>query len=89
MTSRPYCCPAGIAWTVDRRGVRLVNLASGASQTLTYPAAAIWDLACRNSSSIAEKVAIIAGLPLPDAERLTAETLNVWVRDGFLAEGPQ
>jgi hypothetical protein len=81
-----YACAANVVWTVEHRGVRLLNRASGGTQVVPYPQAAVWDLACRNAPHISEKMAHITGLLPAEAERLVAETLEQWVRDGFIVE---
>jgi hypothetical protein len=86
MTLVKYGCAPNVVWSIERRGVRLLNTASRASQMISYPQAAIWDLVCRNVPRIPEKMAAIAGLPPAEADSLVSEALEQWVRDGFLEE---
>jgi hypothetical protein len=87
MTLARYHCAPNVVWSVERRGVRLLNIASRASQMIFYPQAAIWDMVCRDVPRIPEKMADIAGLPPAEADALVSEAVEQWVRDGSLLEG--
>jgi hypothetical protein len=84
MSGERYECGIGVVWSVEARGLRIMNTVSGGSQELPYPQAAIWDLVMRNTGRVIEKVAAIGGLAVDEAEELVRESVRQWVRDGFL-----
>ena len=86
MTLARFGCAPNVFWSIERRGIRLLNIESGTWQTIFYPQAAIWDLVCRQAPRIPEKIAAIAGIPPAEAEGLVSEAVGQWVRDGFLRE---
>jgi hypothetical protein len=86
MNLAAYGCAPNVVWSIERRGIRLLNTGSRASQMIPYPQAAIWELVCRHVPIVPEKMAAIAGIPPADVERLVSESVEQWLRDGFLQE---
>lgn len=77
----------GVAWAVDRGGLWLLCEASGASQWLAYPEAAVWDLLSRGLSfeRTVSLLGPIASLGSDEAERLVRRCIEAWTEAGFLA----
>jgi hypothetical protein len=84
-----YRCAADVGWAVELHGITLTVSNRGAVCFLGYPAAAVWDLTVRGSSSqrTARLLASIAGLEPAAAERLVASQLQEWCERGWLNEG--
>ena len=82
----PYRSSPDTRWSVEKDGIVLWNLATGARLLLGYPQAAVWDLASRSDSEehLARKIAAIAGLDSSAAQRLVRESLAQFAEAGFL-----
>jgi hypothetical protein len=67
----------------------IVNDATGASVSLGYPQAAIWDfVVCGESGErMVAKLCAIAGLEPAAAQALMIETIAAWWEAGFIAPG--
>jgi hypothetical protein len=76
-----------VRWAVEAAGVVLINDATGASLSLGYSQAAIWDFLARGESRerIVAKVCAIAGLDPAAAQALMIETIAAWWEAGFVA----
>jgi hypothetical protein len=81
-----YRAAEQIRWAVEAAGVVLINGATGAATSLSYPEAAIWDLITRGDSSekIAAKLCAIAGLEPVAARKFVLDTVEAWRKAGFL-----
>jgi hypothetical protein len=73
-------------WMVEGSGVAVVNLDSGLAAQIGYPQAAVWDLFCRHSTELVEKIALVAGVPENEAERMIADAAERWSADGLIEE---
>ncbi len=76
----------GVRWAVEAWGVVLVHEGTGATVTLGYPQAAIWDFLTREETSdrIAERREVIASLDPAGAKALVVETVTALREAGFL-----
>jgi len=83
------CRPARhVAWAVETKGVFVLDRATGTATFLSYPEAAIWDLAVRGETGdlIAGELSLIASLQPEESRKLVAETLERFRSEGFLVE---
>lgn len=88
MTIKNVYRPASsVKWSVNRQGIQLVNFETRNCAYLAYPEAAIWDLTCRGDSEdrLVTKISIIASISAADAQQLIVETIQHWVKIGFMA----
>ena len=76
-----------VRWAVEAAGVMLINDATGASLSLGYPQAAIWDFLARGESRerMVAKLCAIAALEPAAAQALAVETIAAWWEAGFVA----
>jgi hypothetical protein len=86
--SRP---PAHVLWSVEGKGILLLNQHSGDVLRLDYPLAALWDLMHKNypPDKLIDMLSIIAAMDTGQTERLVAETLNAWAQAGFLIKNAE
>lgn len=73
------------AWAVETAGVTLIRH-DGAVRFLRYPEAALWDLLSREVplDRIVRITAAVAGLEPATARTWVRETIDAWVREGWL-----
>jgi hypothetical protein len=78
-----------VKWSVEVRGIVLLNEATGVVRSLEYPQAAIWDLITRGYSFEKTKrlVSAITSLGPEAARELIVASLERWTDDGFLTKG--
>lgn len=83
-----YRLSANVRWVVDRFTVRLTS-ANGASLTLHYPEAAVWDLLSRGHPfvKVVSMITHIAGLDQSAADVLVRRAIEDWARGGFVEAG--
>jgi len=81
-----YRSASQVSWTVEKRGLVLLNSATGAVCTLAYPEAALWDLIsrCESCQRIIPALSAITSLEPAAAEQLIQVTVRGWVQAGFL-----
>lgn len=77
-----------VAWVVEPHGVALVHLANGRCRDLSYPEAAVWDLAVqgRSRETICSMLELIAGIGPREAATLVDSCLAQWLAAGWLEE---
>jgi hypothetical protein len=75
-----------VAWSVEARGVLLVNRRDGSVIRLLHPEAAIWELLQRPRprGRLVRLLAAITSEDEADAEALLARTLRRWREQGLL-----
>lgn len=76
----------GVWWTVQARGVRLIDPPAGRSMTLAGPSAATWELLARghDEERSAAMIARVADLSMNDARQLVRACLSAWHREGWI-----
>lgn len=82
-----YCAPQ-VTWAVETEGIILINKHNGMVCLLNYPKAAVWDLISQRYSynQTISLVSLICSLDRDVAERLVLESLEGWVKAGFLVK---
>jgi len=85
---RRYQVAPQVEWCVEPWGLMVVDRASGASQSLHYPCAGVWDLMSRGYSfdHMARMVGAIAGIDAAHAEGLILDIVDEWVGAGLVIE---
>ncbi|MBI4612792.1 MAG: hypothetical protein HY720_04205 [Planctomycetes bacterium] len=83
-----YRSLSGVAWSVEHSGLTLVRDGDGKILHLGYPEAALWDLLCRRRplEATIRMVAAIARLETQAARKWTFDTIQTWVREGWVVE---
>jgi len=74
-------------YTVELKGIYLLNPLKKISCMLTYPETAVWDLICRGEYScetIISMLCNIASLNYQQSEKLTIKTLTYLIEKGFI-----
>ena len=81
--------PDDVFWSVETGGMRLYRPDRGWTEFLEYPRAAVWELIVRRgrTSGLAQKIGHIGDLDPAQAERLVAECVEEWQRNGLLTAG--
>jgi hypothetical protein len=77
-----------IHWSVESRGICLINTSSGNSKYFHYPQAALWNLFIRGYAypQILEMLSAIASVDKDKTAILIMDTFNEWVENGFLIQ---
>ena len=80
-----YQCMAAVQWVVEAGSIVLVNRESGATCSLEYPQAAIWDLMTRDYlyEQMLPMLSAITGLDKKNVHAILVESLKDWERNGF------
>ena len=83
-----YRLGSGVRWLVERFSIKLTD-GKGASRTLSYPEAAIWDLFARgyDFAHVVSMMRHIASLDSRAADRLVRAALEDWAESGFIERG--
>jgi hypothetical protein len=86
---RKMRCAEQVAWVVEPHGIVLIHLARGRRLELSYPEAAVWDLASRGRSeeTIRFLLGLIAGIGPREARTLVDSCLDQWLAEGWLETG--
>ncbi len=81
-----YTTSPQVAWTVQPKGIRIIDEVTRAGFDLGYPAAAVWDLLQRSypAAQLVVMVAALARVGQAEAEGLVRESVAAWVRSGWL-----
>ncbi|MDO8589613.1 MAG: hypothetical protein Q7T82_21520 [Armatimonadota bacterium] len=82
-------CRAKVSWAAQSNGLLLMRQDTGASATLSYPEAAIWDLLSRNVG-YERVVKIISAMERIGADRaadVVESAVRQWLVDGWLVNG--
>jgi len=81
-----YQCAPHVVWSVERKGVLLLNQNSGSILHLDYPQAAVWNLISKSYSfdQTIPMLCAIASMNTAQAKQLVVESLDVWIQAGFL-----
>lgn len=88
--TRRYRCAPQLKWSVERRGLTLVDSQRGAFFCLSYPCAALWDLLARGYriDEAVRLTAFVAGTSVDLAQSRVTRAFEDWIALGlFLPEG--
>jgi hypothetical protein len=81
-----YQRPPHVVWTVERKGILLLDQHSGAVLRLEYPQAAVWDLLHKKYEfdQMIRMLSVIAAMDTGRSKQLLVESLTAWTQAGFL-----
>ena len=90
--AKKYRTASGVSWIAQDDGILIVDEVARRSETLDYPEAAVWDMACRGHdlASIETALRWIMGDAGEDSgasmsgDNIAREILERWVREGLL-----
>ena len=79
----------GVSWVAQGNGVRVLDEVSRRSEVLSYPEAAVWDMACRgrDGAYISANLRWIVGDERRVSEDEVHACLSRWLQAGLLAPG--
>lgn len=85
-TQTVYRPAAHIRWSVEQRGLMLIDQKAGRSWELTYPEAALWDFLSRRYpvARMIHLLGSIADLDPKKAHALLQDTFTHWLQCGYL-----
>jgi hypothetical protein len=86
-----YRCHPDLAWSVENNTTILIRRDTGATSTLGYPEAALWDFLSRGIplQRIVPLIAAIAGMEKSSAHAWMAGAIDEWTAAGWLIEAEQ
>ncbi|MDR1728322.1 MAG: hypothetical protein LBT74_10445 [Acidobacteriota bacterium] len=81
-----YRAARGVAWAARGDGILVIDEVARRSETLAYPDAAVWDLACRGRScaAVEDSLRLIVGGDGGADGYSVRERLERWVEEGWL-----
>lgn len=79
-------CPSSIVWSVEMRGIFLINQLTNLSIFLNYPEAMIWEmLVCKKDrDQIQKAVRLVSNMNDEQTEHFVGRTLKDWADSGWV-----